>query len=607
MSNPFADGPHAIPGEHPPIYTNVNMHRSASATSSTSSFGGRGGYPSVSRDELITSEKRSSAGSGSGSVRDAEKYNMSADPAVWGVDLTRPEIDDALHEPEAKSADGAKSGIFTGRGVRNIGCLALIVLLIVGVFVAFPVVTHFRNQAKSNAAAAAANGGVNNAQLQNISNVRLIDVHTPKEAYTINGYHDSTQPMKLVFSDEFEVEGRSFYPGDDPYWEAADLYYWSTNDLEWYDPKQITTKNGALEITLDQVADPTTNHNLNYTSGMMTTWNKFCFTGGLILASVTLPGTNDISGLWPAVWTMGNLGRAGYGATLDGMWPYSYDSCDVGTLPNQTANGAPIAATDSGANNGPLSFLPGQRLSRCTCKGESHPGPLHSDGTFVGRSAPEIDIFEAQISGSNGNNFGQVSQSAQWAPFDSGYSWDNSTTNLIIPNPAISQQNSFNGNLFQEASSVVSNTNQSCYELLDGCFAINGFEYVPGYDNAYITWISNNQVSWTLNAGAVGPNAQTQVSARPITDEPLYILMNLAISHNFAFIDPKLKFPAKMRVDWVRVYQHPDKINIGCDPKDRPTQSYINTYIEAYTNPNLTTWVDDFKQVIPKNNLTSQC
>lgn len=44
-----------------------------------------------------------------------------------------------------------------------------------------------------------------------------------------------------------------------------------------------------------------------------------------------------------------------------------------------------------------MSFLPGQRLSRCTCQGESHPGPVHSDGTYVGRSAPEIDVFEAQV------------------------------------------------------------------------------------------------------------------------------------------------------------------------------------------------------------------
>ena len=52
---------------------------------------------------------------------------------------------------------------------------------------------------------------------------------------------------------------------------------------------------------------------------MMSSWNKFCFTGGYIEASVSLPGVNNILGLWPAIWTMGNLGRAGYGATLDGM------------------------------------------------------------------------------------------------------------------------------------------------------------------------------------------------------------------------------------------------------------------------------------------------
>lgn len=71
----------------------------------------------------------------------------------------------------------------------------------------------------------------------------------------------------------------------------------------------------------------------------------------------------------------------------------------MGTLANQTLNGLPLAATTGGdpANGDVLSYLPGQRLSRCTCPGESHPGPIHSDGTYVGRSAPEIDVFEAQV------------------------------------------------------------------------------------------------------------------------------------------------------------------------------------------------------------------
>lgn len=122
-------------------------------------------------------------------------------------------------------------------------------------------------------------------------------------------------------------------------------------------------------------------------------------------------------GLWPAIWTLGNLGRAGYGASLEGLvrispfstlphqsdlcqWPYTYDACDVGTVANQSVNGQPVAATEGGdqGKGGVLSYLPGQRLSRCTCKGESHPGPIHSDGTYVGRAAPEIDMFEAQVS-----------------------------------------------------------------------------------------------------------------------------------------------------------------------------------------------------------------
>jgi len=34
---------------------------------------------------------------------------------------------------------------------------------------------------------------------------------------------------------------------------------------------------------------------------------------------VQLPGANNVVGMWPAIWTMGNLGRAGYGSTLEGM------------------------------------------------------------------------------------------------------------------------------------------------------------------------------------------------------------------------------------------------------------------------------------------------
>lgn len=59
---------------------------------------------------------------------------------------------------------------------------------------------------------------------------RLIDTDTPNEALTSTAYEDGA-PYKLVFSDEFNVDGRSFYPGDDPYWEAVDLRYWQARIL----------------------------------------------------------------------------------------------------------------------------------------------------------------------------------------------------------------------------------------------------------------------------------------------------------------------------------------------------------------------------------------
>jgi len=34
-----------------------------------------------------------------------------------------------------------------------------------------------------------------------------------------------------------------------------------------------------------------------------------------------------------------------------------------------------------------------------------------------------------------------------------------------------------------------------------------------------------------------------------------------------------------MSIDYIRVYQPRDAINIGCDPHDFPTQDYINVYV----------------------------
>ncbi|KAH9913475.1 beta-glucan synthesis-associated protein [Epithele typhae] len=565
----------------------------------------------------------SSMGSSDAAQSVSDKFAVPFDsPAAM---FNGPEADDKLHNPDTRRDFKTDKGgiILTTRGFMNLGCVFVLAVGIVGLFAGFPLASYILTPKLST------QGGFNYGGINGTGQIPLmpgnravIDRDTPEDAKTKTDYVNG-QTWELVFSDEFNTDGRTFYPGDDPYWEAVDLHYWQTGNLEWYDPSAIMTRNGALEITLSEKP----NHNLNFTGGMLSTWNQFCFTGGLVEASVTLPGTNNVRGLWPAIWSMGNLGRAGYGASLDGMglrltvvpptplpipsplarqWPYSYDSCDVGTVKNQTKDGLPLVAAQNG-DQGALSFLPGQRLSRCTCPGESHPGPVHENGEYVGRSVPEIDMFEGQVGGAvKDETLGAVSQSAQWAPFNAGYSADHDA--YLITDTSKSMANSYGGGIFQQATSVVTRANQDAYDHGGQTFSTYGFQYKPGADGAYIAWVADGSLSWTMESAAVGPDSDSQISQRLVSQEPMYLIMNLGISQGFGEVDfAHLVFPTKMRVDWIRVYQDPSAKNIGCDPSDFPTAAYIAQYQEAYTNALLTTWEDDFKQAMPKNSFLGEC
>ncbi|PFH45640.1 glycoside hydrolase family 16 protein [Amanita thiersii Skay4041] len=585
--------------------TSPYMQRpSASATSllSPEASTSRLGTYSSSMDDL------GRAGSGKQTSL-SDKYSLPPSLSAWGMPLlmNEPEPDDFLHNPDPRrDRKNDKGGhIFTCRGLANLGCMFVLAMGMLTLLARFPLISHFMKKKQTNQGGFNL-GGINaTGQVPDLGNWGLIDEDTPKEAYTKFSYTHNEE-LVLVFSDEFNTDGRSFYPGDDPYWEAVDLHYWGTNDLEWYDPQQATTEGGALKIKLEKVANTRDNHDLEYRSAMLQSWNKFCFTGGLIEAAVTLPGVNDVGGLWPALWTMGNLGRAGHGATTDGLWPFTYDSCDVGTLPNQTYPGTktPIWAVQNGdpANNNELSFLPGQRLSACTCSGESHPGPVRMNGSYVGRGAPEIDVFEALVE----EGVGKVSMSGQWAPFNAEYKWTNTSDNIMMYNETRTHLNPYIGGAFQQCTSGLSITNQDCYEREKGCYSVFGFEYKPGFDG-YITWINDGAPSWSMFAPGMGADPRTEIGPRAIPQEPMYIIANLGFSLNFGNIDfDRLPMPTTMSIDWIRVYQPKDAVNIGCDPKEFPTKNYIDTYIEAYRNPNMTTW-EQYGQSWPKNKLTDGC
>lgn len=196
------------------------------------------------------------------SAAPSEHSGSSTEKAAAGVATTAtipqylwdrgPDLDDALHNPDpVRDAQLDRSfTIFSARGWANASALVILVLAVLTLFAGYPIINAL---AHPQPAITGFNlGGVNKTgQVPDLPGVPLLlDADTPSSAYTRTGTDGNT--YNLVFSDEFNKEGRTFYPGDDPYWEAVDLHYWlvirmiiisiangryrPTGDLEWYDP-----------------------------------------------------------------------------------------------------------------------------------------------------------------------------------------------------------------------------------------------------------------------------------------------------------------------------------------------------------------------------------
>ncbi|KAI0277034.1 glycoside hydrolase family 16 protein [Russula aff. rugulosa BPL654] len=511
-------------------------------------------------------------------------------PYAW--DPSADDEDDADENDSLHAIESVDKPIsfLNPRSISNLGVLILLIGGLLALFIALPVVTYVNNATHSIFADETSVNTINDPEGA-LHVTSLVDPDTPQSAKTRVGFDG--QPYNLVFSDEFNQDGRTFYRGDDPFWEAVDLWYTQTNDTEWYDARQLYTANGSLHVRIENVVE----NGMSYRSGMLQSWNKFCFTGGYIEVALVLPGPNDETrGYWPGVWTLGNLARAGYGATTEGVWPYSYDSCDVGTFPNQTDPDGlgPAAAIYSNASqakyDNKLSYLSGQKLSACTCPGEDHPGPSYNKG----RGAPEIDVLEAEHNKQGSG--GVVSQSAQFAPFSHNYVYSNDTTDeWEVFNPSISRANTYR--YAQQAVSGLTQLPADVFAGSGGNFHTFGFEYhanPQSRQDGSITWQMDGQPTVRMGASAVGPDQGPDgsgVGARLISEEPMSIVFNLGMSPNWQTIDlSTMEFPAEMLVDYVRVYQRAGETNIGCDPPDYPTADYINRHYEAYSNPQLLSW-----------------
>ena len=217
------------------------------------------------------------------------------------------------------------------------------------------------------------------------------DEATPKEAQITVGL--DKKGYDLVFSDEFDHPHRDFQNGKDTKWTALKIGDTSNKGSAYYLPEQATIgidKNvtgkpvSALLITTENRSftgeSPTGEQGVHmpFRSAMLQTWNKFCFTGGIVEFRARQPAGG---GYWPALWLFGNLGRAVYQNSNTGLWPWSYDQCDEDLqLPP---------------------YDPPQRISACDFHDLEKEG-LHA---FQGRGATELDVLEGAISNTGSSSY----------------------------------------------------------------------------------------------------------------------------------------------------------------------------------------------------------
>ncbi|KAE8984152.1 hypothetical protein PR003_g23319 [Phytophthora rubi] len=198
-----------------------------------------------------------------------------------------------------------------------------------------------------------------------------VDPSTPDSAQSYTTSRGET--WTLTMSDEFNTEGRSFEAGDDHLWTALEKADGVNSALEVYSVNMTgtecdgggncyffinTTDETITETVWNSYTSPPGYQTVYfyYRSGMVQSWNKFCFQGGMIEVRAQLPGavTNesgnpdvstgsttvraaniDYYPTWPGIWLLGNLGRAIFSASTSRMWPYSYNECNETILSSQ--------------------------------------------------------------------------------------------------------------------------------------------------------------------------------------------------------------------------------------------------------------------------------
>ena len=424
--------------------------------------------------------------------------------------------------------------------------------------------------------------------------------------------------FELVFSDEFNTPFRSFADGTDPRWTAIDKNDYTNDALHYYSPDNAYTNDAGELVIRSQAADTEiigfddvklkrTHVTKHFRSAMLQSWNKFCFTGGILEAEVTLPGKHNVGGLWPAFWMLGNLARHTYVGTSEHIWPWSSTVCTRKSGWAQKISG---------------------------CDNVAHYGLE----TRLGRGAPEIDVFEVQpgnIKANTGNflksSVGQPFASSsfqvapgrpknrpgpgEWPGPDQWYKGllggKNTSLNILFYgnyNAFLSDVNPAQQDYWSDAISM-NRQLDATYFNSPHVFRLE-WDVPTDKKDGYLHWFLDGELVFAIN----GTGLKDSGIGSEISSEPSYILLNTAISKQWGFpsncpancpceeydcnsdlwehqcgfsegfCDMMQKDEPEYKINWVRVYQDPNDPaqKVGCSTPERPTRRYIEGHEGLY-------------------------
>eukprot|EP01135_Chromosphaera_perkinsii_P006226 Nk52_evm3s462 gene=Nk52_evmTU3s462 len=452
-----------------------------------------------------------------------------------------------------------------------------------------------------------------------------VDIGTSEESKsTVSAV--TLKEMKLVYSDEFYGD-RNFTKGEDNVWELDELWDWESGDQSIYTKENANAADGFLILSVYEsyqcwTAPNGSNKCSDFNGGRITSWNNLCFTGGRIEISAKMATMEEMPGYSPRFALMGNLARVGYPASMQGIYPYSYNECDEGVFPtNSTGTGGETWKPGKSAQEllmeevretraqaaceGPCKFdkpydipawggatepfntgscLPGQRINACNAG--KYPSSGFGMRNGEGRGAPVIEILgnvnskEKQLL--TGEYVFAPKAPFPYGPTDNPYYGPNTGRNLekgvrlrYVNNTLVSDnigwEKSLTQNFFQE-------------------FHDYGVEWEPG---EYIVWLMDGKPVFMLTQDDLVAQKVTEgedyfgypveVSKRLISEEPMYVILGLSVNGRYSPVDRAVSiYPQVFLIDYVRLYQYPDKVDMSCDAKKKPSRDYIRAHWDYY-------------------------